>query len=165
MKEANNSLLILGDLLCYLGLWLFISSCSGWRSDYFWSVTPLLHVWVMCPHPHPPFTVSMTEFLSFSNLYRLVGSEIILASLGSIRIHFFVADIFLYLSVALLVRCDSKTSVPLYKSSFVLSMKRLKIEFGHENRALNKWWTSLSLRYCYVIRYQYLWCNWKTFHQ
>ena len=41
MKEADIAPLILGDLLRYLGLWLLMSACSGWKREFFWSVTPL----------------------------------------------------------------------------------------------------------------------------
>ena len=40
MKEADISLLTYGDLLRYLGLWILMSTCAGWKTEYFWRVTP-----------------------------------------------------------------------------------------------------------------------------
>ena len=40
MKEADIATLTLGNILGYLGLWLLMSTSSGWKRDYFWSVTP-----------------------------------------------------------------------------------------------------------------------------
>ena len=39
MKEADIYPLAYGDLLQNLGLWLLMSTCSGWKREYFWSVT------------------------------------------------------------------------------------------------------------------------------
>ena len=40
MKEAGIALLALGDPLRYLGPYLFMSTWSGWKTRYYWSVTP-----------------------------------------------------------------------------------------------------------------------------
>ena len=40
MKEAGIAQLKYGDLLRYLGIWLLLSTCSGWKSGGFWSFTP-----------------------------------------------------------------------------------------------------------------------------
>ena len=40
MKEADISPLTYGDLLRYLGLWILMYTCSGWKREYFWSFTP-----------------------------------------------------------------------------------------------------------------------------
>ena len=150
MKESNISPFTLGDLLRYLGLWLLMSTWSGWKRDDFWSVTPLVRVLVLSPHPSSPWNVSRIEVLSFSILYRLFGSEIILVCLGSISVRFIVANMLLCFSVALLVRYYYKTSGPLHQSSFVLSRKLLKFEFGHDNIALK----NDKHNFRYVIRYQ-----------
>ena len=41
MKEADISQLTYGDILRYSGLWLLMSTCSGWKREDFWSVTPV----------------------------------------------------------------------------------------------------------------------------
>ena len=50
MKEAYIAPLTLGDLLRYLGLWILMSTCSGWKRDYFWSVTPFDQDGNLCPY-------------------------------------------------------------------------------------------------------------------
>ena len=40
MKEADITPLTLVDLLRYLGLWLLMPNCSGWKREMFWRVTP-----------------------------------------------------------------------------------------------------------------------------
>ena len=40
MKEADIDPLIYGGLIQYLGIWLLMSTCSGWKREDFWSVTP-----------------------------------------------------------------------------------------------------------------------------
>ena len=40
VKEAGIALLALGDILCSLGLRIFISACSGWKRKDFCSVNP-----------------------------------------------------------------------------------------------------------------------------
>ena len=40
MKESDIDPFTLGYLLRYLGIWLLISTCSGWKRQVFWSVTP-----------------------------------------------------------------------------------------------------------------------------
>ena len=39
MKEEDISPLTYGDILRYLGLYLLMSTCSGWKREDFWSVT------------------------------------------------------------------------------------------------------------------------------
>ena len=51
--------------------------------------------------PPPPCNVARTDVLFFSNPDRGVVSEGILASLGSVLVHYFVATMLLYFSVAL----------------------------------------------------------------
>ena len=47
----------------------------------------LVRVWVI--FTCPTWTVAITDNLSFSNLYRQVVTKIIMASLGSVLVHFF----------------------------------------------------------------------------
>ena len=79
--------------------------------------------------------------LFFSNLYIQVVSEIILVSLGSVLVHYFVANVLLYLSVAFWLSSYAGTSVTVYQSSFILSMKLLNVEFSPNNISLNMWQT------------------------
>ena len=48
-KEADIDPLTYGDLLHYLGLWVFMSTCSVWKREDFWSVTPLDQEANVCP--------------------------------------------------------------------------------------------------------------------
>ena len=57
MTEADISPLILGDLQHYLGLWLLISTCSGWEREGFWIVTPFDQEANPCPY-------RLVEFMS-----------------------------------------------------------------------------------------------------
>ena len=95
----------------------------------------LVRFWVMLPPP--PSTVSIKKVLCSSNLDRRVVSARSLTSLGSVFVHYFAATMLLYLSVAFLMRSPATTSVHVYQSYLVLSMKRLKVEFCPENKALN----------------------------
>ena len=60
----------------------------------------------------------------------------ILASLGSVLVHYFAAIMLLYFSVELWMSYTDGTYVTVYQSSLVLSTKVLKVEFGPENRSL-----------------------------
>ena len=59
-----------------------------------------------------------------------------LASLRSVFFRYFAATMLLYLSVALLMRYDARTSDSVYQSTFVVSMKQLKVEFVPDYRSL-----------------------------
>ena len=50
MKEADIVPLALGDLLRYLGLWILMPACSGWKRDDFWNVTPFDQEENSCPY-------------------------------------------------------------------------------------------------------------------
>ena len=58
MKEAGIDLLTLVYLLRYLGLWILMSTCSGWKRDNFWSVTHRCEL----PGNYPVFTVVMVIY-------------------------------------------------------------------------------------------------------
>ena len=40
IEEADIATLTYGDLLRYLGLWILMYICYGWKREDFWSVTP-----------------------------------------------------------------------------------------------------------------------------
>ena len=65
--------------------------------------------------------VASTEVLFLSNLYRKVVSAIILASMGSVLVHYFDDTVLLYFSVAVWMSSPDGTSVPMYQSYFFLS--------------------------------------------
>ena len=50
MKEADIAPLTLGYLLRYLGLWILISTCYGWKREAFWSVTYFDQEANTCPY-------------------------------------------------------------------------------------------------------------------
>ena len=85
----------------------------------------LVQIWVILPPP--PLTVTRTEVLSLSNLFRNVFSVIILESLRSVIVNYFVATMFLYLSVELFTRYYSRASDPLSQQPFVLKMKNRRL--------------------------------------
>ena len=49
-KEADVDPLTYGDLLRYLGIWILVSICSGWKREDFWSVTPFYQEENPCPY-------------------------------------------------------------------------------------------------------------------
>ena len=75
-------------------------------------------------------------FLFFSNIYRRAVSARILASLGSVLVHYFSANMLFYLSFAFLISSPSVTYIPVSQSSLVLSMKLLRVELVADNISL-----------------------------
>ena len=72
MKEACITLLILGYLLQYLVLCILISTCSGWKTDDYWSFNPFDQEENPCPYLMGEFMSkrrfnSITRELSFTN--------------------------------------------------------------------------------------------------
>ena len=50
MKEADIATLTYEYLLRYLGLGILIPTCSGWKREDFWSVTPFYKEANPCPY-------------------------------------------------------------------------------------------------------------------
>ena len=72
MKEAGISPFTLGDPLRYLGLWLLMSTCSGWKRDGFWSVKSFDQEANPCPYRLEKFMAkrcfnAITRELMFTN--------------------------------------------------------------------------------------------------
>ena len=97
----------------------------------------LVEVWVIIPTP--PWNFARKEVLFLFNLDRLVVSARILASLGSELVHYFANTMLLYFSVTVCSSYPDGNYVPVSQSSFVLLMKKIRIEFGTDNIALNIW--------------------------
>ena len=74
IKKADIALLTLGDLLRYLGLWLLMSTCSGWKRDNFWSVTPFDQEANICPYRLGEF-VSKCRFNAINSELRFTNTN------------------------------------------------------------------------------------------
>ena len=72
MKEAYISPLKYGYLLRYLGLWILIPTCSGWKREDFWSVNPFYQEANKCPY-------CLGEFMS-KRCFNAISHELTFAN-------------------------------------------------------------------------------------
>ena len=74
MKEADIAPLTYVYLIRYLGLWILISTCSGWNRDNFWRVTPFDQEANTCPYRLRKF-ISKRRFNDITRELRFTNTN------------------------------------------------------------------------------------------
>ena len=74
MKEADIAPLTYGYLLRYLGLWILMSTCSGWHREDFWSVAPFDQEANPCPYCLGEF-ISKRRFNAITRELRFANTN------------------------------------------------------------------------------------------